>query len=125
MKEFCENQYCERPGCNEVAVSVQNPGDQKRTLCAPCEEAYSWGVRHGRMTVEHARLFITVVTDRGLVAYARAFPSQMSAKNALVEYLRGHYYYGGRKSLQAVYEWVAEQERLSAEIVEQDAVRNF
>jgi hypothetical protein len=35
-------------------VSVRNPSDQRRTLCVPCEEAYSWGVQHGTM-VEQAK----------------------------------------------------------------------
>ena len=56
MKEFCENQYCESPGLREVPVSVRKAGDQRRTLCAACEEAYSCGVQHGRMTVEQSPL---------------------------------------------------------------------
>ena len=63
MKEFCENQYCESPGFKEVPVSVRKAGDQRRTLCAACEEAYTWGVQHGRMTVEQSPLFIGVVCD--------------------------------------------------------------
>jgi len=47
MKDFCENPYCENPGAKVVPVSVNSPSDQKRTLCVPCEEAYSWGVQHG------------------------------------------------------------------------------
>jgi hypothetical protein len=41
MKEFCENQHCENPGVKVVLVSVETPSDQKRTLCIPCEEAYT------------------------------------------------------------------------------------
>jgi hypothetical protein len=50
MKEFCENEYCENPGAKVVPVSVDKPSDQRRTLCAPCEEAYTWGVQHGTIT---------------------------------------------------------------------------
>ena len=52
MKEFCENQYCQSPGIKEVPVSVRTPADQVRTLCAACEEAYSWGVQHGTMAAQ-------------------------------------------------------------------------
>jgi len=122
MKESCENQYCENPGFKEVAVSVRKPGDQKRTLCAACEEVYTWGVQHGTMTVEQARLFIVVVTDRGIVAYARAFRSQVEAENALVKYLREHHRYSGSRCLESVYDWVGEQAYLTAEVVDQDAL---
>ena len=47
MREYCENELCENPGFKEVRVSVDRPGDQVRTLCATCEEAYTWGVQHG------------------------------------------------------------------------------
>jgi hypothetical protein len=49
MKKFCENPNCESPGFKEVPVSVKKPSDQARTLCATCEEAYTWGVQHGGM----------------------------------------------------------------------------
>jgi len=52
MKDFCENQYCDSPGAKVVPVSVNKPSDQKRTLCVPCEEAYTWGVQHGKMTAQ-------------------------------------------------------------------------
>jgi len=50
MKDFCENPYCENPAAKVVPVSVNRPSDQRRTLCIPCEEAYSWGVQHGRIS---------------------------------------------------------------------------
>jgi hypothetical protein len=50
MKEFCENQFCDSPGVKVVPVSVDSPSDQRRTLCATCEEAYTWGVQHGTIT---------------------------------------------------------------------------
>jgi len=52
MKDFCENQYCENPGAKVIPVSVRNPSDQRRTLCVPCEEAYTWGVQHGTKLAE-------------------------------------------------------------------------
>jgi len=52
MKDFCENQYCENPGAKVVPVSVRGPSDQRRTLCVPCEEAYTWGVQHATMTAQ-------------------------------------------------------------------------
>lgn len=52
MKDFCENQYCDSPGAKVVPVSVSKPSDQKRTLCVPCEEAYTWGVQHGTMITQ-------------------------------------------------------------------------
>ena len=55
MKKFCDNPYCENPGFKEVPVSVRRAGDQKRTLCAPCEEAWSWGAQHGTFTAEEER----------------------------------------------------------------------
>ena len=50
MKEHCENPCCENPGLKEVPVSVRDPSDEVRTVCAPCEEAYTWGVQHGVMS---------------------------------------------------------------------------
>jgi len=50
MKKYCQNTYCETPAVKEVPVSVHQPGDQKRSLCATCLEAYTWGVQHGRMS---------------------------------------------------------------------------
>ena len=52
IKEFCENPYCENTGSREVPVSVSRPSDQRRTLCATCEEAYTWGVQHGSMSAK-------------------------------------------------------------------------
>ena len=46
MEKYCQNPLCE----NEAAKSAQKPSDQKRALCAVCEEVYSWGVQHGQMS---------------------------------------------------------------------------
>ncbi|MCY2928814.1 MAG: hypothetical protein NTV86_04845 [Planctomycetota bacterium] len=52
MKEFCQNEHCENPGANVVPVSVERASDQRRTLCRPCEEAYTWGVQHGTLVAQ-------------------------------------------------------------------------
>ena len=114
MKEFCDNPCCENPGVKDVSVSVNGPGDQQRTLCAACEEAYSWGVQHGHFTAVQKPLWIAVVTDRGVVAYARSLRSQLEAENAIADYLTNHHSYRGGRCLHALYEWVGEQAYLTA-----------
>lgn len=52
--EYCENYLCERPAVKDVLVSVMSAGDEVRSLCAPCEEAYAWGVQHGTSLVSAA-----------------------------------------------------------------------
>ena len=47
MEEYCQNPLCENKAAKEVPVSVEAPGDQGRSLCAACEEVYTWGVQHG------------------------------------------------------------------------------
>jgi hypothetical protein len=49
MKAFCENELCENPGYKVVLVSCFKPCDGKRTLCAACEEVYTWGLQHGML----------------------------------------------------------------------------
>ena len=56
MKKHCENPLCENLAVKEVEVSVDSPSDQRRSLCAVCEEAYTWGVQHGGMTAGLDRL---------------------------------------------------------------------
>ena len=56
MKEYCENQFCENEAVKEVPVSVEKPSDQVRSLCATCEESYTWGVQHGRMTSQGLKI---------------------------------------------------------------------
>ena len=50
MEQYCQNPYCQNLSVRQVPVSVEGPADQVRALCAACEEAYSWGVQHGRMS---------------------------------------------------------------------------
>ena len=45
----CQNPLCANPGLKEVAVSVNEPSDGRRTLCDACEAAYTWGIKHGRL----------------------------------------------------------------------------
>jgi len=52
MNRFCENPLCENPAAKMVPVSVDRPSDRQRTLCAVCEEAYSWGVQQGTMACQ-------------------------------------------------------------------------
>ncbi len=47
MKKYCENRPCQNEAVADVAVSIDKPSDQIRSLCATCQEAYGWGVRHG------------------------------------------------------------------------------
>jgi hypothetical protein len=50
MEKYCQNPLCESEASKQVPVSVDRPGDQKRSLCAACEEVYTWGVQHGQMS---------------------------------------------------------------------------
>jgi len=47
MKKYCQNSLCENEAVKEVPVSINKASDEMRSLCAVCEEAYSWGVQHG------------------------------------------------------------------------------
>jgi hypothetical protein len=50
MKEYCQNPLCENKAVKQVPVSVREASDQKRSLCAACEEVYTWGVQQGTMS---------------------------------------------------------------------------
>jgi hypothetical protein len=56
MEAYCQNPLCENKAVKEVPVSVEKPADQARALCATCEEAYTWGVQHGRMVYEGLKI---------------------------------------------------------------------
>jgi len=56
MEEYCQNQLCENKAVKEVPVSVAKPSDQTRSLCASCEEVYTWGVQHGTMICEGLKI---------------------------------------------------------------------
>jgi len=50
MNKYCQNPLCENEALKEVPVSMSKASDQVRALCAVCEEAYSWGVQHGKIS---------------------------------------------------------------------------
>ena len=56
MEKYCQNPLCENEATKQVPVSVRQPGDQKRALCAVCEEVYTWGVQHGEMSKAGVRI---------------------------------------------------------------------
>jgi len=47
---YCDNDGCEYEACTTVKVSCREAGDETRNLCGICEEAYTWGVQHGRFS---------------------------------------------------------------------------
>ena len=50
MEKYCQNPLCENEAVKQVPVSVGKASDQKRALCAVCEEVFTWGVQHGQMS---------------------------------------------------------------------------
>jgi hypothetical protein len=46
---YCDNPRCDSEAVATVPVSVNSASDGLRRLCAACEEAYTWGVQHGKM----------------------------------------------------------------------------
>jgi len=117
MKRHCQNPLCENTATNVVAVSVDKPSDQQRSLCAICEEAYSWGVQHGCMTATPKKLWIAAVTHRGDVVHAAAVAGRVKAVKALAKYLRAEEGYVGPAELPAICAWLAEHdERLGIEL---------
>ena len=119
VKPFCENPNCESPAVKEVPVSVNLPSDQKRSLCATCEEAYSWGVQHGVMT-SWRPVWVLAVADRGVIGHLAVFRKRKDADGGLVDYLRTYHGYSGSADRKAVRQWLGEHdERLSVEISEQ------
>lgn len=117
MKQHCENPWCQNESINEVPVSVRKPADQIRALCAVCDEAYSWGVQHGRISSPHREVRVLAIADKGLIVHTRAYSSKKDAEKALVEYLRRYESYDGPDDSPAAYEWLAaHDERLSVDI---------
>ena len=110
MKKFCQNPFCESPSVKEVHVSVKKPSDQVRALCAPCEEAYVWGVQHGRKTAESKGLWILAVADRGIIAHVRAYSTKTDAEKGLVKYLRKYHSYDGQDNVQSAYQWLRDHD---------------
>jgi len=117
VKKFCDNPNCESPGFKEVPVSVKKPSDQTRTLCATCEEAYTWGVQHGRMTSQTKEVWLVAVADRGVVVHVQAYPDAKAAIKALAAYLAEFNDYTGLADIRAVRRWLRRHdENLSVEI---------
>jgi len=117
MQEYCENPLCRNKSVKEVPVSAGEPGVRKRSLCASCEKAYSWGFQHGRMSSWKRQVWVLAIADKGLIACAKAFSSKENAEKALAEYLRCNENYNGPDDISKVWDWLAEHdERLSVEL---------
>jgi len=108
MERYCQNPYCENQAVRHVTVSVQKPSDQIRAVCAICEEAYSWGVQHGRMQSMPKQVWVMVVTEFGTAIEAQVVRSQDEAINVLTTYLRTHEGYEGAADMPSICEWLAE-----------------
>ena len=117
MKEFCDNSNCQNPGFKEVLVSVRKPSDQRRTLCATCEESYSWGMQHGAMSSEVKEVWLVAVADRGVVVHVQAYADAKSALTSLASYLAEYNGYKGPANIRAIRRWLRRHdENLSVEI---------
>jgi hypothetical protein len=117
MKKFCENPNCETPGFKVVPVSVNKPSDQKRTLCATCHEAYTWGVQHGTISSRVKEVWLVAVADRGIVAHVQAYADAKTAITALATYLAEFNGYAGPANIRAIRRWLRQHdENLSVEI---------
>lgn len=117
MKTFCENPLCDTEAVRQVKVSVKQPSDERRSLCATCEEVYVWGVQHGKMLSRRQKLWILAITDSSVIVYAEAHPSKKMAEQGLIDYLRQEENYDGPDVIGKAGNWLAEHdERLGAEI---------
>ena len=117
MERFCENSLCENEAVKMVPVSVNKASNQKRSLCAACQEAYDWGVQHARMTPKRKRIWVLAVADRGVVVHGGAFSNKPKAVQGLVEYLRTNEDYTGPADMPRISDWLAEHdERLGVDI---------
>jgi len=121
METYCQNPLCQNTAVKEVPVSVRTPADQVRSLCATCEEAYTWGVQHGKMIAQQGTLWILAVADKGIVAHVSVYNSKAEAEKGMVEYLREYENCNCLDDVNLAYLWLAEHdERLSVEIVPQE-----
>lgn len=117
MEQYCQNPLCNNEATKVVAVSVDKRSEQRRSLCAVCDEAYSWGVQHGGMRSTPKKLWVAAVTRRGDVVHAEAVPGKVKAVKALAEYLRTEEGYAGPAELPGICAWLAEHdERLGIEL---------
>jgi len=117
METYCQNPLCDAEAVRQVKVSVKKASDERRSLCACCEEVFVWGVQHGKMLSRRRKQWILAIADRGIIAYAEAYPSKKTAEHGLIEYLRQEEDYDGPDEITEAAHWLAEHdERLSAEI---------
>lgn len=121
MKTYCENPLCENKSVKKVPVSVDKPSDQTRALCATCEEAYTWGVQHGKMIVREEKLWVLVVADAGVLSHVWLSRSKSGVEKNLLKYLRHYHGYKGKYDIKAAYKWLREHdEYLSVSIRQQN-----
>lgn len=121
METYCKNPFCETRAVREVPVSVNKPSDQVRAVCATCEEAYTWGVQHGKKVSQQRIVWILAIANRGIIAHVTAYNSKAEAEKGMVEYLRECECYDCAGDVNLAYLWLAEHdERLSVEITPQD-----
>lgn len=117
MEKYCQNPLCENESTKIVPVSVDKPSDQKRALCAMCEEAYSWGVQHGRTMSMPKKVWVLHVSNGGAAVHTRVFRDRQKAMKDLVRYMRAQEGYRGPGDLPGICEWIAEHnERLGVDI---------
>ena len=120
METYCQNTFCEAPAVEEVPVSVKKPSDEVRALCATCQEAYTWGVQHGKKVSQQRTIWILAVADRGVIAHVAAYASKAKAEEGMVEYLQEYEQYDCSGDVNLAYRWLEQHdERLSVEIIEQ------
>lgn len=117
MERYCQNPHCENEAGKVVPVSVDRPSDQKRALCAVCEEVYTWGVQHGGFAFLPKKVWVLQVTDGGTMAHAGVFRNKRKAVSDLAVYLRAEHDYSGPKDLPSICDWMAEHhERMGMDI---------
>jgi hypothetical protein len=117
MGKYCQNPFCENEASKKVPVSVDRSSDQRRSLCAVCEEAYSWGVQHGRMSSMRRKVWVLHVTDGGEVVHARVFRNRRKAVKDLAGYLRAQEGYSGPEDLPDISDWLAQhKEHLNVDL---------
>ena len=117
MERYCQNPLCENQAAKIVPVSVDKPSDQKRALCAACEEVYTWGVQHGRIASVPKNVWVLHVSDAGSAVHAGVFRSRRRAVRDLAAYLRDQEGYRGPDDLPSLCDWMAERnEHLGVDI---------
>ena len=110
MERYCQNPLCENEAAKVVAVSVDKPSDQKRSLCAVCEEVFSWGVQHGRIASIPKEAWVLYVTGAGTAVHSGVFRCKRSAVRDLTVYLRDQEGYSGPEDLSGICDWLAEHD---------------